>query len=268
MILSQSQKISGRTVLVYLARGADDGCHAQFEKFVRAYQVYPAGLTHDLVVVFKGFSSEASLEAGRKMFAGVTFEEVHVDDLKLDIGAYAEVVHQIECDRICFLNTTSEPASTDWLLKLALNLEQPGVGLVGATGSFEGGAVGPSFPNVHVRTNAFMMHAPLARQILGGFEIGSKVDAYHAEHGFNSITRQVVASGLVPLVVGRNGRGYSPEWWSSSQTFRQGSQANVLVHDGQTRRFAALAWNQKRSVYLSTWGGRRTPGLPFSYATP
>jgi hypothetical protein len=268
MILSQSQNIRGRTVLVYLARGADDGCRDQFEQFVRAYQAYPAGLAHDLVVVFKGFSTEPNLEEGRKMFAQVSFEEVHVGDLTFDIGAYAEAVHQIECDRICFLNTTSEPASANWLLKLALNLEQPGIGLVGATGSFEGGGVGASFPNAHIRTNAFMMHTPLARQILRGFEIRSKVDAYHAEHGFNSITRQVIASGLVPLVVGRNGRGYSPEWWSSSQTFRQGSQANVLVRDGQTRHFDALTWRQKRSVYRSTWGGRRTPGLPFSYATP
>jgi hypothetical protein len=268
MILSRSQNIRGRTVLVYLARGADDGFRDQFEQFVRAYQTYPAGIAHDLIVVFKGFSTEANLEEGRKTFAGVTFEEVHVGDLKFDIGAYAEAVHQIECDRICFLNTTSEPASGNWLLKLALNLEQPGIGLVGATGSFEGGGVGASFPNAHIRTNAFMMRTPLARQILGGFEISSKVDAYQAEHGFNSITRQVIASGLVPLVVGRNGRGYSPEWWSSSQTFRQGSQANVLVHDGQTRFFDALMWNQKRAVYRSTWGGRRTPGLPFSYATP
>ena len=113
-----------------------------------------------------------------------------------------------------------------------------------------------------------MMHAPLARQILAGFEISSKADAYHAEHEFNSITRQVVTSGLAPLVVGRNGRGYSPEWWSSSQTFRQGSQTNVLVHDGQTRYFDALKWSQKRAVYRSAWGGRRTPGIPFSYATP
>jgi hypothetical protein len=268
MILSQSQKIRGRTVLVYLARGADDACRDKFEQFVRAYQAYPAGVPHDVVVVFKGFSTEANLEEGRKTFAQVRFEEVHVGDLKFDIGAYAEAVHQIKCDRICFLNTTSEPASSHWLLKLALNVEQQGVGLVGASGSFEGGGVGASFPNAHIRTNAFMMHAPLARQILGGFEISSKVDAYNAEHGFNSITRQVIASGLVPLVVGRNGRGYSPEWWSSSQTFRQGSQANVLVHDGQTRYFDALMWNKKRAVYRSTWGGRKTPGLPFSYATP
>lgn len=268
MMLSQSHEIRGRTVLVYLARGAHEGCRDHFEQFVRAYQGYPAGISHDLLVVFKGFSSETKLEEGRKAFSPVTFEELHQDDLRFDIGAYAEAAHQVECDRICFLNTTSEPASAHWLLKLALNLEQPGVGLVGATGSFEGGGVGPSFPNVHIRTNAFMMRAPLARQILGGFEVTSKVDAYHAEHQFNSITRQVVASGLAPLVVGRNGRGYRPEWWSSSQTFRQGSQANVLVHDSQTRYFDALTWNQKRSVYRSTWGGRRTPGLPFSYATP
>ena len=268
MILSLSNNIRGKTALVYLARGTDDHFREQFEQFARAYRAYPAGLGHDLVVVFKGFSSEAKLDEGRKTFAGVTFEELHVDDMKFDIGAYADVVQQIECDRICFLNTTSEPASSQWLLKLALNLEQPGIGLVGATGSFEAGGLGTSFPNVHIRTNAFMMHAPLARQILAGFEISSKADAYHAEHGLNSITRQVVTSGLAPLVVGRNGRGYSPEWWSSSQTFRQGSQTNVLVHDGQTRYFDALKWSQKRAVYRSAWGGRRTPGIPFSYATP
>ena len=126
MILSLSNNIRGKTALVYLARGTDDHFREQFEQFARAYRAYPAGLGHDLVVVFKGFSSEAKLDEGRKTFAGVTFEELHVDDMKFDIGAYADVVQRIECDRICFLNTTSEPASSQWLLKLALNLERPG----------------------------------------------------------------------------------------------------------------------------------------------
>jgi hypothetical protein len=259
--------LKGRMVVVYLARGSDPGCGDEFRRFAHAYQTCPAGLVHDLVVVFKGFPSVVSLEEGRSAFVGLRFEEIHTDDLSFDIGAYAEVVQRIECDRVCFLNTKSEPVGSDWLLKLALNLEQPGVGLVGATGSYETGTFGVPFPNVHIRSNAFMMRAALARPILGGFKIASKFDAYRAEHGFNSITRQVIASGEAALVVGCDARGYSPEWWSSSRTFRQGYQANLLVHDGQTRTFEASTWEEKRFLYEATWGEKRTPGPPFSYAT-
>jgi len=256
----------GRTVAVYLARGSDPGSGDDFRRFVHSYQTCTSGLTHDLVVVFKGFPSVASLEEGRSAFAGLRFEEIHTDDLSFDIGAYAAAIPRIECDRICFLNTKSEPVGSDWLLKLALNLEQPGVGLVGATGSYEAGTIGVPFPNVHIRSNAFMMRAALARRILGGFKIASKLDAYLAEHGFNGITRQVFASGQIALVIGKNGRGYSPEWWSSSRTFRQGSQSNLMVRDGQTRTFESSTWNEKKRLYEATWGQKRTPGAPFGYA--
>ena len=87
---------------------------------------------HTILSLFsRAFRRKRTLKKVARRSPELTFEEVHVGDLKFDIGAYAEAVHQIECDRICFLNTTSEPASSHWLLKLALNLEQPGVGLVG-----------------------------------------------------------------------------------------------------------------------------------------
>jgi hypothetical protein len=258
----------GRTALVYLARGADDDSIKHFTRFVEAYRSCPAGLAHDLTVVFKGFTSERSLEEGLSVFQTLPINPIHTDDLKFDIGAFADAVQQIESDRVCFLNTNAEPVSPDWLLKLALNLEQPGIGLAGATGSFESGPTRIPFPNIHVRTNAFMMRTDHARKILGAARINTKFDAYEVEHGYNSITRQISSLGFASVVVGRNGRGYRPEWWSSSGTFRQGDQSNILVKDNQTRNFANATWDEKKVLYAATWGSARTPGSPFMYATP
>jgi hypothetical protein len=268
MNLPDDMAPKGRTALVYLARGADDDCIKQFTRFVNAYRSCPAGLAHDLTVVLEGFTSERSLKEGLSAFQTLAINPIHTDDIKFDIGAFADAVQQIESDRVCFLNTGAEPVSSDWLLKLALNLEQPGIGLVGATGSFESGPTRIPFPNIHVRANVFMMRADHARKILGAARTNTKFDADEVEQGYNSITRQISLLGLGSVIVGRNGRGYRPEWWSSSGTFRQGDQSNLLVHDDQTRNFANAAWDEKKVLYTATWGSNRTPGSPFLYATP
>lgn len=263
---------SGRTAVVYLARGADGDCHEQFDRFVRAYTTYPAGLAHELIVLFKGFPSESSLDEGRKAFGSLTFKEFHTDDESLDLGAYGHVAQHLDVDRMCFLNTKSEPTAEYWLLKLAVNLEQPGVGLVGATGSFQRHMVSyprfPSFPNLHVRSNAFMMRADHARRILGNLHIHSKMDAWLVESGTASITRQIIAMGYAPLIVGRNGRGYAPQWWASSNTYCQGDQDNLLIHDNQTRLYASSPADLKRLYCTATWGDTKSTVSLFMEATP
>jgi hypothetical protein len=114
-----------------------------------------------------------------------------------------------------------------------------------------------------VRTNAFMMRTSLARRTLGRLTIRNKLDAYHAEHGPYSLTRQVASRGLTVAIVGANGRAYGPEWWSGSRTFRQGDQSNLLVADNQTRAWDAMTWPERRILYEGTWGAVRTPGSPF-----
>jgi hypothetical protein len=249
--------------LFYLARGADADHLASIRRFVQAYRSQPAGVAHELVVVFKGFASERALDEARTAMAGVAFQEVHTDDETFDLGAYADAVLRVNCDRAAFLNTGSEPIASGWLGKLNAALDLPGMGLVGASGSFQVGLAGGTFPNIHVRTNAFMMPTALARRTLGRRAIRSKLDAYRAEHGSNSVTQQVVSCGLTAAIVGANGRTYAPEWWIGSRTFRQGDQANLLVADNQTRAWDAMTWPERRLLYEGTWGSGRTPTQPF-----
>src|SRR3546814_5122769 len=62
-------------------------------------------------------------------------------------------------------NTASEILAPDWLRKLAINLAMPNVGLVGATASYESlnefNSSFPAFPNVHIRSTAFMIDRKL-----------------------------------------------------------------------------------------------------------
>ena len=248
--------------LFYLARGADADHLASIRRFMKAYRSQPAGVAHELVVIFKGFSSEDALDEARAAMAEVAFQEVHTGDETFDLGAYADAILRTSCERAAFLNTGSEPIASNWLGKLNAALSLPGMGLVGASGSFEvGPAGGAEFPNIHVRTNAFMMRTALARRTLGRLTIKRKLDAYQAEHGPNSLTRQVVSCGVTAAIVGSNGRAYAPQWWRGSRTFRQGDQANLLVADNQTRDWDAMTWPERQIRYGGTWGA--VPGPPF-----
>jgi hypothetical protein len=244
--------------LVYLARGADEDHIHRFRSFLRSYSKFSAGAQHTLFVVYKGFESQEKLETARVLFSAYNETPIFTADSSFDLGAYAEAINRISHDRVCFLNTNSEILCDGWLGKLAANLDQPRVGIVSATGSFESLRLldprFPRFPNVHVRSNAFMMERSKAATILQAFDIGEKKDAFFAESGPESITRRIFEMGLMALVVGRNGRGYSPQSWPCSQTFRQGSQRNLMVHDNVTRSFDLMPWQEKKSISSRTWG--------------
>ena len=250
---------SDKTIAVaYLARGADKDWYPSFERFVSSYKLNYSGINHILYVIFKGFEQDADLEKAELLFSTVPHKSIFLNDHSLDIGAYIEWANLIEEDYICVFNTASEILSPDWLYKFYINLVKPNVGLVGATGSYESlnefNSLFPLFPNVHIRSTAFMIERKLFLKITNGKKIAHKVDAFHFESGPKSLTRQVLSEGKEIFLIGRNGRAYSPKFWASSDTFRQGLQKNLLIADNQTRNFSHLAWIAKRDFVKRTWG--------------
>lgn len=244
--------------VAFLARGADVGWHASCERFLGSYRGCRPGIEHSLYVIFKGFPDASTLDEAKKLFSNVRYKPVFTGDDSFDVGAYIEWANQIDEEIICVFNTASEILAEDWLLKLAVNLALPNVGLVGATGSYETlnemSQSFPVFPNAHIRSNAFMIDRKAFCHITKGQVVREKLDALHFESGPQSMTRQILAMGREILLVGRNGRGYSPQWWPTSDTLRLGTQSNLLVADNQTRNFTALRWPDKRMFVLRTWG--------------
>lgn len=244
--------------VIYLARGFEADHVERFQRFAQSYRTQPAGYDHKLYVIFKGFAGAHDRATAEAVFDGLPFEAIDTDDLSFDLGAYADALRTVNEDYVCFLNTNSEINAPFWLAKLLRNLDTPGVGMVGATGSFESlryiNRLFPEYPNPHLRTNAFAVRREHARELLGSYAIRTKLDAFFTESGPDGLTRQILSLGLTCLIVGSDGRGYAPPLWPSSETSRQGTQSNLLVHDNYTRGFEEMNARERDEVAFASWG--------------
>lgn len=120
---------------MYLARGPEG--RESFDRFVQSYGEFPAGTPHDLIVLYKGFNSQAELSHAREAFSGVRHTGIELTDVGFDIGSYIECSQRIKHYYICFLNTHSQIASDGWLAQLLRHAARPEVGIAGASGSYE-----------------------------------------------------------------------------------------------------------------------------------
>src|SRR5687767_6191914 len=286
--------------VVHLAR--QENGPEPFERFITSYRRFPVGVPHTLVIIFKGFGERPDLRKYEELLAGVDHESFFVTDEGYDILPYLKLARERECRYFCFLNSFSVLLDEGWLLKMYRHIESAGVGVVGATGSYESLFTTimqswPSprwltfwlkmivrqfddfrrvsrwrlyfqpFPNPHVRTNAFL----ISREILLKLRVTSlikKDDVYRFESGRNGMTQQILSMGLRPLVVGRDGLAYEKEYWKESRTFRSGSQENLLVADNQTRYYDHATIAEKQSLVRSTWGTVNVARCPLPSETP
>jgi GT2 family glycosyltransferase/tetratricopeptide (TPR) repeat protein len=247
--------------LAWIGAGAEDYWFEAFHRFLASYEKFPSGKEASLYIIYNGFETKSDLDRATKLFSAVNAQAIKMNNPVLDLEAYRIAANEITEARVCFLNTYSELLVPQWLDKLAFHLDRPEVGLVGATGSFESlpDPQFPPFPNTHLRSNGFMIDRELFRSLLADTVIRDKRDTYLIESGPVSLTRKVLAQGLNVMVVGRNGRGYPPKWWPSSDTFRQSSQQNLLIGDNHTRTYMAASWEEKRILLNLAWGSYVDP---------
>lgn len=108
---------------------------APFEAFLRSYRDHEAATAHRLVLLAKGFTAE-TFAPYRERAAFVDHDVLHLPDEGFDIGPYREAARRLPHRTWCFLNSFSEIRVDGWLANLVTALDRPGIGLVGATGSW------------------------------------------------------------------------------------------------------------------------------------
>jgi hypothetical protein len=197
----------------------------------------------------------------------------------VDLGTYFSIARDNHFDFYCFLNSYSRILSKDWLALLYRHVSWDDVGIVGCTASYESSSSSlrraeilaakpflrrwgnklrdrcqfPSFPNPHLRTNAFMISASMLRSLRIP-RLRDMRDTSRLESGRSSITDQFVAGGYKILVVGRDGLAYGLESWKESQTFRIGAQENLLVADKRTDEYANADPETRAFLSRLAWG--------------
>ena len=276
--------------VVHLAR-AGNGIEP-FRRFLASYRDCPGGMAHTLLIVYKGFDAPDALRAHEALLdeyaGGVPRQTLYISDAGFDITAYAAAARHFAFPYLCFLNSYTQLRDPDWLAKMAAHVTQSGVGVVGASGSWETtvpplaaerarlsrrGLPGrirghlrfayqrvryPAFPNAHLRTNGFLLARDLALQ-LKGMSPRAKQAAHDFESGRHGMTRQIQARGLRPLVVGRDGVGYEIAEWPRSNTFRQGDQANLLMSDNRVEIYARGTFEERKMLCEVAWQGQALP---------
>lgn len=247
--------------------------------FLRSYHDHTAGAEHELVIVLNG-ASGAGRAALPAELADTKHHLIELERPVLDLPAYGLAARQLQHQRLCFLNSYSTILADGWLGQLAQALEDPTVGVAGATGSWESQAEWirgktrywlyqlallararedyPRFPNPHIRTTAFM----LDRQLLLAMGLEQATDkraTYLLESGRHSVTRRIQERELRPVVVGRDGRVYDIEEWPHSATYRAGGQQNLLVADNRTRDWEHASPRLRKRLSRDAWGGASNP---------
>jgi len=252
-----------------------------FNRFLTSYMQNPGGLSHDLLIVFKGFTGRKSLSPYKELLIGIPHESLFIADFGFDIRAYFKAARTFRQRYFCFLNSFSEIIDRNWLVKFYEHISRIDVGLVGATGSYESAftngflqmdkdaqvlrrlantawvkmlrAYFDPFPNYHIRTNGFMMARDTMLKIRTDF-IVTKMGAHRFESGRDSLTKQVLHMNLKALIVGKDGRGFDKEVWPQSLTFRLGSQDNLLISDNQTKAYLASNQEARKRLARYSWG--------------
>lgn len=260
-------------------------------EFLRSYHDHPPGAEHELVIVLNGAQPQGAggtRNTGAGNAGGALSRETLLAELgetkhRLivldrpvpDLAAYGLAARELSQARLCFTNSRSVALTDRWLSMLTRALDEPNVGLAGATASWETQARWirgrarywpyqlarlrrarreyPHFPNPHIRTTSFM----LARELVLALklhEVSDKRDAHLLESGRRSITRQIQDRAMRAVVVGCDGRVYGIKNWAVSRTYRSGEQDNLLVADSGTRDWQLASPRLKRRLSHDAWG--------------
>jgi hypothetical protein len=249
-------------------------------RFLASYRAHPAGIEHELVVVLNGVD-EGLREELVKELSDTPHRLVSLPEPVLDLAAYGLAARELDHERLCFLNSYSVVLTDGWLACLSRGLDQAGVRIAGATGSWESQAewirgkarywpyqlVGlprarrdhPRFPNPHIRTTGFAMRRADVLP-LGLERARDKRSTYLLENGRDSITRRVLDGGGRAVVVGRDGRCHDVDDWPASATYRSGGQRNLLIADNRTADWQRAGPRLRRRLSRDAWGKRYPPG--------
>lgn len=262
-----------------------------FQDFVDSYKKFDAGIDHDLVIVFKGWTQpDDTLPFIRILQAGnIKFHQLSYTGDNLDVSTYYWAAQQLHAEYILFLNTRSRILAVNWLrhfYELSRNIP---TSVFCATGSWQSYASSvftihkftyernksvkqnfdkyklfmkaatlwwyyfPLFPNPHIRTNAFFINRELFLSLQIG-KVFTKIDAYRFESGRNSFTNQLRRKGYQVALLSKDGKMFTEKEWPVSNIFWQGFQENLLISDNQTEAYFHSDIENKKLLKRLAWG--------------
>ena len=251
-----SGQASDQNVAVFylLRNGNPDRLYAAFLESLRRHS---AGVSYRPVLIQKGFAPGFvhPLTKSWPTPDGDAPEIVEVSDDGFDLTVYRKAAQVVDAPLLLFLNSYSRVLAPGWLDKLYSAYKRLGPGaLIGATGSWEGLGGHTAFPNVSIRSNAFLIERTLFLSFTQ--PLVTKRDCNLFEAGPDSMTRNIMAAGGRIAIVDRDGRVVGPEAWPEAGVFRSGNQERLLVADNRTMDYQCVSLRRRTRRARLAFGDR------------
>lgn len=264
---------------------------AHLRSFIESYQAFPAGDAHELYILFNGVRDPQEVAGSKAVLDGarISYKVLEIPQGQ-DITAYFFAASVLTEKYVLFLNTWSRFLQPAWLSKYRNAItSSPIMALVGATASWQSyystvfqthswkwekekgfaynyrkyklfikallywSTLFKSFPNPHIRSNAFMVRRDVFLQLDHG-PLQTKFQAYLFESGRNGMTAQFQKKGYEIAVIDKNGRLYPLEECKNVGMFWTDQQENLLVSDNQTTKYDEALIDEKKKLNHLAWG--------------
>lgn len=222
------------------------------DAFFDSWLRYDPGENIRLTLLLKGFDGEVPpLPEALAHRLNI----VDIADVGFDLTAYKHMASLYPDKAFLFLNSHSRFEAPNWHAILSTVWEKvDGKGMIGASGSWEIIPDSSSFPNVHLRTNGFIVSSHAYLQAAGAIE--TRRDCLLLEAGKNSLTQYFLQRDQPVLVVSSTGSAFLWEDWPASKTFRSADQDHLLVSDNRSRHYHYGSRRKRHSLAKASWGDR------------
>jgi hypothetical protein len=205
-------------------------------RFVESYRAFYAGYAHDLYICVSGASLTQHSMA---ILAGTHFKALRYNGGGWDIGAYQHAAkHLLDYDFVICLNSQAHVIKANWLLFFAQAFEKFGVGVYGASSSFE------TFPHIRTCCIAFPPRLILEYPL----DARCRYDAELFEHSPRGFSPWAIEKGLPVCVVTQSGVDQLAESRNRPNIFRRGSQGELLIHDRHTIIYSSASPAEKEQL--------------------
>ena len=216
-------------------------------RFVESYRAFSAGYAHDLYICVSGASLT---QRSMAILAGTHFRALRYDGGGWDIGAYQHAAkHLLDYDFVICLNSQAYVVQANWLLFFAQAFEKFGVGVYGASSSFE------TFPHIRTCCIAFPPRLVLEYPL----HVRCRYDAELFEHSPRGFSPWAIEKGLPVCVVNQSGVDQLAESRNRPNIFRRGSQGELLIHDRHTITYSSASPAEKEQLERKANGKLHEP---------
>jgi hypothetical protein len=242
-----------RVTVVYLWRKVNEPRYAY--AFFQSIRRFSAGGEFDFVFAVKGYEAGELVPLARQIahVPAATAKVMHFTDDQTPLTVFRAASRQCGSEFILCFNSWSRILAPNWLKSYLAAFETiPDCGLAGASGGYET-LWGQPFPNIGIRSNAFMIRPALFNSIEPG-DLATVAGDHLLEAGPNSMTKQIMARGLQPILVDRFGKAWTAQDWPKSRIFRLDEQEGLLIADNRTNQYACGSRRKRARLVARCWG--------------